>query len=90
MPKTVAKDQFATFVISADATISEAMARLEATGIGALAICSAGYKLCGILTDGDLRRAVIKAKPWMRLARLSQPETQSLPLHLRRGCRLFV
>ena len=63
MLKTVAKDQLATYVISADTTVSEAMARLEATGIGALAICSAGYKLCGILTDGDLRRAVIKAKP---------------------------
>ena len=52
-----------SFVISADVTISEAIARLDAAGIGALAICSAGYKLCGILTDGDLRRAVIKAKP---------------------------
>jgi dTDP-glucose pyrophosphorylase/CBS domain-containing protein len=49
------------FVISADVTISEAISRLDMAGIGALAICSAGYKLCGILTDGDLRRAVMKA-----------------------------
>jgi dTDP-glucose pyrophosphorylase/CBS domain-containing protein len=42
-------------------TVSEAIACLDAAGIGALAVCSAGYKLCGILTDGDLRRAVIKA-----------------------------
>ena len=63
MPKTVTKEHFANFVISADVTISEAIARLDAAGIGALAICSAGYKLCGILTDGDLRRAVIKAEP---------------------------
>ncbi len=63
MPKTVTKEHFANFVISADVTISEAIARLDAAGIGALAICSAGYKLYGILTDGDLRRAVIKAKP---------------------------
>src|SRR5271156_4421425 len=63
MLKTVTEEQFANFVISADVTISEAIARLDAAGIGALAICSAGYKLCGILTDGDLRRAVIKAKP---------------------------
>src|SRR5271165_5028716 len=63
MLKTVTKEHFENFVISADVTISEAIARLDAAGIGALAICSAGYKLCGILTDGDLRRAVIKAKP---------------------------
>ena len=61
MPKTVTKEQLINFVISPDVTISEAIARLDAAGIGALAICSAGYKLCGILTDGDLRRAVIKA-----------------------------
>jgi len=63
MLKTVTKEHFENFVISADVTISEAIARLDAAGIGALAICSAGYKLCGILTDGDLRRAVIQAKP---------------------------
>jgi dTDP-glucose pyrophosphorylase/CBS domain-containing protein len=62
MLKTIIKEQIANFVISADVTISEAISRLDAAGIGALAICSAGYKLCGILTDGDLRRAVIKAK----------------------------
>jgi dTDP-glucose pyrophosphorylase/CBS domain-containing protein len=63
MQKTVAKEELANFVISADVTISEAIARLDAAGIGALVICSAGYKLCGLLTAGDLRRAVIKAKP---------------------------
>ena len=63
MLKTIAKEHLADFVISADVPISEAMARLDAAGIGALTICSAGYKLCGMLTDGDLRRAVIKAKP---------------------------
>lgn len=63
MLKTVAKEQLSSFVISSDATISEAIARLDAAGIGALAICSADHKLCGILTDGDVRRAVIKAKP---------------------------
>src|SRR3974390_2545141 len=63
MLKTVTKEQFATFVISADVTICDAIARLDAAGIGALAVCSVDYKLCGILTDGDVRRAVIKAKP---------------------------
>ncbi len=64
MPKAFAKDQFGSYVISGDVTISEAIASLDAAGIGALAVCSAGDKLCGILTDGDLRRAVIKAHPW--------------------------
>ena len=63
MPNTVIRDVLANYVISADLTISEAIARLDAGGIGALAICSAEGKLCGILTDGDLRRAVINAKP---------------------------
>jgi len=63
MREKFAKEQFATFVISADVTIAEAIAHLDAAGIGALTICSSGYKLCGMLTDGDLRRAVIKAKP---------------------------
>ena len=63
MQKTVSHEQFSNFVVSAEVTISEAIAHLDAAGIGALAVCSDGYKLCGILTDGDLRRAVIKAKP---------------------------
>jgi dTDP-glucose pyrophosphorylase/CBS domain-containing protein len=63
MPKTVTRYQLASYVVSADVTISEAFARLDAAGIGALVICSAECKLCGILTDGDLRRAVINAKP---------------------------
>lgn len=63
MPKTGTQEQIANFVISTDVTVSEAIPLLDAAGIGALAICSDGYKLCGILTDGDLRRAVMKAKP---------------------------
>lgn len=63
MSKTVTKDQPANYVVSADLTIAEAIAHLDAAGIGALAICSDEYRLRGILTDGDLRRAVINAKP---------------------------
>lgn len=63
MLKTVTTERLPDFVISPDETISEAIARLDAAGIGALATCSAGFKLCGILTNGDLRRAMIKGKP---------------------------
>jgi dTDP-glucose pyrophosphorylase/CBS domain-containing protein len=91
MPNTISDNQLATFVISGDIAISEAMARLDAAGIGALAICSAGYKLHGILTDGDLRRAVIKGKaldaPCQRIATrnpiITSPSTTRLQaLHL--------
>jgi len=63
MVEIVTKEQFGSFIISPDVAISDAIVRLDEAGIGALAICSAGNKLCGILTDGDLRRAVINAKP---------------------------
>jgi len=62
MLKTLEKEHLTTFVISGDVTASEAVARLDAAGIGALAVCSADFKLFGILTDGDLRRAVMNAK----------------------------
>jgi dTDP-glucose pyrophosphorylase/CBS domain-containing protein len=60
MLKTDTRHELTKLSISPGATISEAIARLDAGGIGALAICAAGHKLCGILTDGDLRRAVIR------------------------------
>jgi dTDP-glucose pyrophosphorylase/CBS domain-containing protein len=63
MQEIVRPHQLADLVVSGELSISEAMARLDAAGIGALAICSAGYELRGLLTDGDLRRAVLKAKP---------------------------
>jgi dTDP-glucose pyrophosphorylase/CBS domain-containing protein len=63
MLKKVTNEALAAFVISADATISEAIVRLDAAGIGALAVCSSGCKLCGLLTDGDLRRAMMKGEP---------------------------
>jgi len=63
MSNIISTQMLTRYVISEDLTISEAIVRLDASGTGALAICSAGYKLCGILTDGDLRRAMIKAKP---------------------------
>jgi dTDP-glucose pyrophosphorylase/CBS domain-containing protein len=62
MLKSVIKEELAGLVVSGDVSISEAFARLDAAGIGALAICSPDYELRGILTDGDLRRALINRK----------------------------
>lgn len=61
--KMKTKDQLTSFVISTDASISDAIARLDANGIGILAVCSNERKLCGVLTDGDLRRAMLNGKP---------------------------
>lgn len=42
--------------------ISQAMAQLERTGIGALLLCNADRRLCGLLTDGDIRRAILQGR----------------------------
>jgi len=49
-------------VISPTASIGEAIARLDKAGTGALVLCSGERKLFGLLTDGDLRRAVLKSR----------------------------
>src|SRR5262249_54985267 len=48
--------------LAPDATISEAIARLEQAGTGALLLNENG-KLFGILTDGDVRRAILRGLP---------------------------
>ncbi len=40
--------------------ILEAMARLDRAGTGALALCSSDRRLLGLLTDGDIRRAILR------------------------------
>jgi dTDP-glucose pyrophosphorylase/CBS domain-containing protein len=47
-------------VISPTASITEAIAQLDKAGTGALVLCSGGTKLYGLLTDGDIRRAVLR------------------------------
>jgi dTDP-glucose pyrophosphorylase/predicted transcriptional regulator len=47
-------------VISPNASIAEAIARLDKAGTGALALCSTGRKLYGFLADGDIRRAILR------------------------------
>lgn len=47
--------------ISPSASISEAIAQLDAAGIGALVLSAADRTLWGLLTDGDIRRALLSA-----------------------------
>jgi dTDP-glucose pyrophosphorylase/CBS domain-containing protein len=49
-------------IISPVASIAEAIARLDKAGTGALALCSSNRKLVGVLTDGDIRRAISKSR----------------------------
>jgi dTDP-glucose pyrophosphorylase/CBS domain-containing protein len=49
-------------IISPAASIGEAMAQLDKAGTGALALCSGDQKLMGILTDGDVRRAMLNLR----------------------------
>ncbi|MCI0627130.1 MAG: nucleotidyltransferase family protein [Acidobacteria bacterium] len=49
-------------IISPSASIREAIARLDAAGTGALVLCSHGRTLCGFLTDGDVRRAILRGR----------------------------
>ena len=48
-------------IISPTASIGEAIARLDKAGTGALALCSSNRKLVGLLTDGDIRRAILES-----------------------------
>jgi arabinose-5-phosphate isomerase len=44
--------------VAVDASFSDLMREMSAKGIGASAVTDAGGRLCGIFTDGDLRRLV--------------------------------
>src|SRR5438128_1538121 len=56
---STSKARLDSVVISPDISIAEAIARLDAAGTGALVLCSSGRKVCGVLTDGDIRRAIL-------------------------------
>jgi dTDP-glucose pyrophosphorylase/CBS domain-containing protein len=47
---------------SPTASIAEAMAHLDKAGTGALVLCTPDRILCGVLTDGDIRRAILQRK----------------------------
>jgi dTDP-glucose pyrophosphorylase len=69
--------------ISPEAPISEALAQLDKAGTGALLLCEETDRLCGLLTDGDIRRAILQGRalsePCGRIATL-RPITATLPI----------
>jgi dTDP-glucose pyrophosphorylase len=50
------------FTLTPESTLIEAIKALDETGIGFLAFVDKSEKLLGILTDGDLRRSILKQK----------------------------
>jgi dTDP-glucose pyrophosphorylase/predicted transcriptional regulator len=50
-------------IIEPDVPIATAIERLDRAGTGALLLCSDGGRLVGLLTDGDLRRAILRHVP---------------------------
>lgn len=57
-------DRLTKTIVSSQASIAEAIAQLERAGTGALLLCDNGRILRGLLTDGDLRRAILRGVPF--------------------------
>jgi CBS domain-containing protein/dTDP-glucose pyrophosphorylase len=62
MTDSTRKTRLESVAISPSASIGEAIALLDKAGTGALAVCSNDRKLLGLLTDGDIRRAILKSR----------------------------
>jgi dTDP-glucose pyrophosphorylase/predicted transcriptional regulator len=62
MIHTNPKARLESVIISPSESIGEAMARLDKAGTGALALCSNNGKFVSLLTDGDIRRAILKSR----------------------------
>jgi dTDP-glucose pyrophosphorylase/CBS domain-containing protein len=54
--------RLAASIVAPGTSISRAMAQLERAGFGALLLCDPDRRLCGLLTDGDIRRAILKGR----------------------------
>ena len=62
MTQSTPEARLESVIISPAASIGEAMACLDKAGTGALALCSGNRKLVGVLTDGDIRRAMLRSR----------------------------
>jgi len=54
--------RLADSIVAPGTSISQAMAQLERAGIGALLLCDPDRRLCGLVTDGDIRRAILQGR----------------------------
>ncbi len=69
------QSRLADVVVLPDATIAEALASLDKAGSGAIVLCTENRKLIGLLTAGDVRRAILKSidlnEPCVSIANLT-------------------
>lgn len=56
------REQITAMCVPMDGTIREAMRSIDATGMGAAFIVEEGERFAGLVTDGDLRRALLKGR----------------------------
>ncbi|MEZ5543311.1 MAG: nucleotidyltransferase family protein [Pseudomonadota bacterium] len=52
--------QLDALIIAPELPLGEALRRLDLAGSGALVLCDASRKVVGLLTDGDIRRALLR------------------------------
>ena len=63
------------FILKEDSTLEEAILMLDSLGLGFLPIVDDAQKLLGILTDGDIRRAILSKKTELRDIMNTNPHT---------------
>jgi dTDP-glucose pyrophosphorylase/CBS domain-containing protein len=80
-----------TIIIPPHASLQEALACLDRTGIGALAVCDDRQRLIALLTDGDIRRALLRSIPLETVCRsVAHPEPITLKAPVIPGEALFL
>ncbi len=55
-----ARQRLASVVVSPSLSLTGAVRRLDDAGTGALLVCNDNGTLIGLLTDGDIRRAMLR------------------------------
>lgn len=69
MSEDLLQQRFEGCLLSPSSSITEAVARLEGAGTGVLLLVEGDGRLWGILTDGDVRRAILASVPFEKPCR---------------------
>jgi dTDP-glucose pyrophosphorylase/CBS domain-containing protein len=86
-----ARNRLESVIISPTASITEAIARLDKAGTGALLLCANDQTVCGLLTDGDIRRAILQGRPMdASCGTISSPTPVVAPHSIRAGEALHL
>lgn len=59
VPAAPVRERLAATLLAPSATLAEALSQLDAAGTGVLLVAGPNRRLVGVLTDGDLRRAIL-------------------------------